>query len=226
MAATHESPKPRSQPAAPVAAMPMPTAAPVAAPAAADRALYVLNLSAYENPRSVDRLVRRVRGFGYPVLTRIITQAGKQLTLVTAGPFDSRASAEAARLKITQSISGVPVRLVDGLGHDDSSAPITPVAQLAGAPRSAVATPAAAAAPRAGGWAVQLAAMGREGDANALRDKLRAAGFDGYVDTVNANGRQWWRVRAGPQTQRADADRVRDQIKAKLGIGGDVVRVP
>ncbi|MEW9624857.1 SPOR domain-containing protein [Rhodanobacter geophilus] len=199
-----------------------PPTAPAAASAPADRALYVLNLSAYANANSVDRLVRRVRAFGYPVLTRVITQAGKQLTLVTAGPFDSRTSAEAARLKITQSIPGVPAKLVEGLGHADSSIDSTPVATTA----ASRAAPAAAAAPRAGGYAVQLAAMGSQGDANALRDKLRAGGFDGFVDTVNANGRQLWRVRAGPQTQRADAERVRDQIKAKFGISGNVVRVP
>ncbi|MBD8874027.1 SPOR domain-containing protein [Rhodanobacter sp. DHB23] len=226
-AATHASSP--AQAAAPATAMPA-TASPAAA-AATDHALYVLNLSAYANADSVDRLVRRVRGFGYPVLTRVITQAGKQLTLVTAGPFDSRTSAEAARLKITQTIPGVPAKLVEGLGHADSNIASTPVATTTAARAAPAATPvtappAAAAPPRAGGYAVQLAAMGNQGDANALRDKLRAGGFDGYVDTVSVNGKQLWRVRAGPQTQRADAERVRDQIQAKLGVGGNVVRVP
>lgn len=202
----------------------LPAATPVVPSGTADRSLYVLNLSAYANADSVDRLVRRVRSFGYPVLTRVITQAGKQLTLVTAGPFDSRTSAEAARLKITQSIPGVPAKLVEGLGHADSNIASTPVATTAAT--GAAPVPAAAAAPRAGGWAVQLVATGNQGEANALRDKLRAAGFDGYVDTVNANGKQLWRVRAGPQTQRADAERIRDQVQAKLGVSGNVVRVP
>ncbi|BFI96454.1 MAG: hypothetical protein RSP_19640 [Rhodanobacter sp.] len=198
----------------------VPSAAPVPAPVAAgDHALYVLNLSAYANASSVDRLVRRVRGFGYPVLTRVITQAGKQLTLVTAGPFDSRTSAEAARLKITQSIPGVPVRLEEGLGHADPGVASTPVAR-------SLTPQAAAPATRAGGYAVQVAAMGSQGEADALRDKLRANGFDGFVDTVSVNGKRLWRVRAGPQTQRADAERVRDQIKAKLGLAGNVVDVP
>jgi cell division septation protein DedD len=200
---------------------PAPVATPRAAGASADHALYVLNLSAYANAGSVDRLVRRVRGLGYPVLTRVITQAGKQLTLVTAGPFDSRTTAEAARLKITQSIPGVPAKLVEGLGHADSN--------VATAPAKATATAAAApaaAAPRAGGYAVQLAALGSEAEANALRDKLRAGGFDGFVDTVSVGGKKLWRVRAGPQTRRVDAERVRDQIKAKFGIGGNVVGVP
>ncbi|HKR75100.1 MAG TPA: SPOR domain-containing protein [Rhodanobacter sp.] len=199
-----------------------PAAAPVAA--SADRSLYVLNLSAYANANSVDHLVRRVRSLGYPVLTRIITQAGKQLTLVTAGPFDSRTSAEAARLKITQSIPGVPAKLVEGLGHADSNIASTPVKAATPAPAAPAAAPTAAS--RAGGYAVQLAALGSETDANALRDKLRAGGFDGFVDSVSAGGKRLWRVRAGPQTQRTDAERLRDQIKAKFGISGNVVSVP
>lgn len=199
--------------AKPVAVTPAPAAAP-APVAASAHAIYVLNLSAYANASSVDHLLRRVRGFGYPVLTRMITQGGKQLTLVTAGPFDSRAAGEAARLKITQAIPGIPAKLVEGLGHDEAAAaaPIKPLA----------ATGAGVLA----GLATGLAALGSVGEANALRDKLRASGFDGFVDSVTANGRQLWRVRAGPQTQHADAERVRDAIKAKLGIAGNVVTVP
>lgn len=230
----------------PIKAAPAPTpaatpaavaAAPTAAPATAgSHAMYVLNLSAYANANSVDRLVRKVRAFGYPVLTRMITQADKQLTLVTAGPFDSRAAAEAARLKITQSIPGVPAKLVEGLGHADSTIAATPVKTIAkpavapaappAASHAAPVAPAPQPATRAGGFAVQLAALGSEADANALRDKLRSNGFDGFVDSVTANGKRLWRVRAGPQTQRADAVRVQEQIKAKLGISGNVVTVP
>ena len=213
--------------ATPVAASPAPllTATPPVVAGSADHALYVLNLSAYANANSVDHLVRRVRSLGYPVLTRVITQAGKQLTLVTAGPFDSRTTAEAARLKITQSIPGVPARLVEGLGHADSGiapAPVKAAAATTAAPIAATATTPS----RAGGYAVQLAALGSEADANAMRDKLRAGGFDGFVDSVSVGGKRLWRVRAGPQTQRADAERVRDQIKAKFGISGNVVSVP
>jgi cell division septation protein DedD len=178
---------------------------------------FMLNLSAYASTASAQNLVQRVRALGYPVASRPINQGGKQLTLVTAGPFDTRAAAEAARLKITQTIPGAPARLEGSAStpaQDDAPTP------LAAAP--AAAKPAA----RAGGWAVQVAAMGSQADANALRDKLRANGFDGYVDTVNAGGKQLWRVRAGPQTQRDDAVRVRDQIKSKLGLAGNVVTAP
>ena len=177
---------------------------------------FMLNLSAYSSSASAQSLMQRVRGLGYPVASKPINQAGKSLTLVTAGPFESRAAAEAARLKITQAIPGAPARLEAGASTptQDEAAP------------AAAAAPGKSAAPRAGGWAVQVAAMGSQADANALRDKLRANGFDGYVDTVNAGGKQLWRVRAGPQTQRDDAVRIRDQIKTKLGVSGNVVSAP
>jgi cell division septation protein DedD len=206
------------QPAVPAKAAPAPTR-PVETPKAdnavpdtagtAARGNYTLNLSAYSSA-GAQRLIKKVRALGYPVAGAPIRQGSKTLTLVTAGPFATRTAAEAARLKITQSIPGAPARLESGASDQHGD--------VAAAPAT---TPA-----RAGGYAVQVAAMGSQADANALRDKLRAAGFDGFTDSVVSGGRTLWRVRAGPQTQRADAERVRDQIKARLGMAGNVVGVP
>jgi DedD protein len=189
---------------APPAAMP-PTA-PALPPATAARGIYSINLSAYA-PEGANRLSQRVRGLGYPVRSESIQRAGKTLTLVSAGPFETRAAAEAARLKIVQTVPGVPARLESG----------------ATTPQGDVPAPAVGSPARAGGWAVQVAAMGSQADAIALRDKLRANGFDGFVDSVNAGGKKLWRVRAGPQTQRSDAVSLRDQIKTRLGLDGNVV---
>ena len=200
----------------PVAAAPAKAAAASVVPAAAaGQGNYTLNLSAYASAAGAASLERRVRALGYPVAGHTITQAGKPRTLVIAGPFETRAAAEAARLKITQSIPGAPARLEQDASHDSATAADRPVAST----RSATSS-------KPGGWAVQLAAMSSQADANALRDKLRANGFDGFVDSVQAGGKTLWRVRAGPQTQRADAQRVHDQVKARLGIDGNVVSVP
>lgn len=185
---------------------------------------YKVNLSAYASAAGAASLQRRVQALGYPVSSHAITQGGQPRTLVIAGPFETRAAAEAARLKITQSVPGVPARLQKDASEESASA-AAPVSVPANKAAVAVAAPTATKS-RAGGFAVQLAAMSSQGDATALRDKLRGAGFDGFVDSVQAGGKQLWRVRAGPQTQRADAERIRDQIKAKLGIAGNIVAVP
>jgi cell division septation protein DedD len=200
--------EPVIKPQPPAAAPPAPDTAGVAA-----RGSYTLNLSAY-SPAGAQKLIARVRALGYPAGGRPVNRAGQTLTLVSAGPFETRAAAEAARLKIGQSVSGVRPVLESGAGDQRGDAPAAPAAA------------SGKAAARAGGYAVQVAAMGAQADANALRDKLRANGFDGFVDTVDVGGKRLWRVRAGPQTQRADAERVRDQIKSRLGLAGNVVAVP
>jgi DedD protein len=236
-AATPAGPTPSTAPAAaparapaskPVAAVPTPAPAPTKPlPAGtAARGSFSINLSAYADRAKADALVQKVRGMGYPVGTSVVTQAGKQLTRVNAGPFDTRAAAEAARLKIKSAVPGVPASLSSQTVDQKGDAP----AVAAAAPRASApsASPAAAsAAPRAGGWAVQLGAFSSEADANKLRDKVRAAGVAGYVDGIaSSSGAKLWRVRAGPQTQREDAIRVRDQLKAKVGVDGNVVTVP
>ncbi len=217
-AATEQAPtvpvptaKPPSEPAVTTASPAKPTPAePKPAPSGAvtGHGSYMLNLSAYASAAGAAELQHRVSALGYPVSGRAVARSGKPRILVTAGPFETRAAAEAARLKITQAIPGVPARL-----EQDASVAST-------------AAPAAVNPSKPGGWAVQLAAVSSHADANALRDKLRTAGFDGFVDSVQSGGKTLWRVRAGPQTQRADAQRVHDQIKAKFGIDGNVVSVP
>jgi cell division septation protein DedD len=140
-----------------------------------------------------------------------------------AGPFETRTAAEAARLKIAQTVPSVQPHLSQSADDEaPARASVTAPVKTATAPSATPAT----ATPHAAGWAVQLAALGSQADANAMRDKLRANGFDGYVSSVQVGGKQLWQVRAGPQTQRADAQRVHDQIKAKLGIDGVVRQVP
>jgi len=203
--------EPPKAPAAAPPAAPRAPAAPAPAAAAAGNGAYLVNLGAYASAGNVDSLRRQVKALGYPSSAHAVTIAGRQLTQVAAGPFDTRTAAEAARLKIANSVQGVRPTLDRGERVDTATAQGNQAAQ---------------APAKAGGWAVQVAALGSEADANALRDKLRAGGFDGYVNPVESAGKRLWQVRAGPMTQRADAQRVQDQIKAKLGISGVVRQVP
>lgn len=81
-----------------------------------------------------------------------------------------------------------------------------------------VAKPAAAGV----GFAVQLGAFTSADDANRLRDKARAAGFTAFVEPVRSEHGTLSRVRIGPVADRAEADRLRGQVSAKLGIDGIV----
>jgi len=79
-------------------------------------------------------------------------------------------------------------------------------------------------APAAGGvgFAVQLGAFARPADANALRDKVRAVGFSAFVEQVRTDSGVLNRVRVGPVASRADAEQLKAQVAAKIGIAGMV----
>ncbi|MBB6259373.1 cell division septation protein DedD [Xanthomonas arboricola] len=84
-----------------------------------------------------------------------------------------------------------------------------------------VAAPAAPAASSVG-FAVQLGAFGRAEDADALRDRVRAAGFSAFVEQVRTDKGALNRVRVGPVANRGDAEQLRAQVAAKVGISGMV----
>ncbi|WP_223787903.1 SPOR domain-containing protein [Marinicella meishanensis] len=71
------------------------------------------------------------------------------------------------------------------------------------------------------GWVVQLGSFSAKNNAIELRNKVKAAGFDGYVDVItNASGKQLYRLRIGPLMERVDAEQTQRQIKQKLKLDG------
>lgn len=194
------------KPAATPAPAQKPAPPPAATPGTAAHGHYSISLGAYGDRHNAARLMARVKALGYPVQVSGVRVGGKPAAKVVAGPFASRAAAEAARLKIRASIPGVPTAL--SAGASDQHGDAAPTALPAG---------------RAGGWAVQLGAFSRRGDADGLRDRLRKAGYDGYVDSVTSAGRKLWRVRVGPETERSAAETLRNEIKDKMKLDGVVV---
>lgn len=91
--------------------------------------------------------------------------------------------------------------------------PAEPVAKPVESPKSAASNV---------GFAVQLGAFSQAADANALRDKLRAGGFSAFVEQVKTDKGTLSRVRVGPVASRADADKLKAQVAAKVGINGMV----
>ncbi|AWH52447.1 sporulation protein [Stenotrophomonas sp. ESTM1D_MKCIP4_1] len=99
--------------------------------------------------------------------------------------------------------------------------PAKPKPEATASKPDAPATPAAPAASSVG-FAVQLGAFGQANDANALRDKVRAAGFSAFVEQVRTEKGTLHRVRVGPVANRADAEQLKAQVAAKVGVAGMV----
>ncbi|WNH49546.1 SPOR domain-containing protein [Stenotrophomonas aracearum] len=98
-------------------------------------------------------------------------------------------------------------------------APAKPEAPVAATKPAVV--PAAPAASSVG-FAVQLGAFGQASDANALRDKVRAAGFSAFVEQVRTDKGTLNRVRVGPVANRAEAENLKAQVASKVGVAGMV----
>ncbi|MFC0156235.1 SPOR domain-containing protein [Xanthomonas dyei] len=159
-----------------------------------------------------------------PVATPAPTSAAK--------PSSSVAAASAPAAPKTESLPPEPAKPVAAAPKPaEAPKPAPPKPEVAkvepAKPEPAkpvAAAPTAPAAPAASGvgFAVQLGAFGRAEDANALRDRVRAAGFSAFVEQVRTDKGALNRVRVGPVANRGDAEQLRAQVAAKVGISGMV----
>ncbi|WP_115512389.1 MULTISPECIES: SPOR domain-containing protein [Xanthomonas] len=149
-----------------------------------------------------------------------------------AKPSSSVAAASAPAASKTESLPPEPAKPVAAAPKPaEAPKPAPPKPEVAKveptkpeAAKPVAAAPTVPAAPAASGvgFAVQLGAFGRAEDANALRDRVRAAGFSAFVEQVRTDKGALNRVRVGPVANRGDAEQLRAQVAAKVGISGMV----
>ena len=224
---------------------------------------YAVSFGSYASADDAARVVNALRDSqlaGYQETTAV---DGRTLYRVRVGPFDSRATAETARLRAAHVRDDVGSRVValDAAAAEDDANATASVSTPAPAPRTEVSEPTplpedkpaaspvaskpaetkpakpvaegrpAAAEPVATtpkpaaagvGFAVQLGAFSKAADANALRDRARAAGLSAFVEQVNTDKGPLSRVQVGPVVDRSAAERLKAQAAVKLGINGFV----
>jgi cell division septation protein DedD len=221
-------------PDAPVAATaPAPTAPGVMFPAPTAGGNYAVNYGSFSTAAAADAVVASLRASQLPGYRESATVSGKTLQRVRIGPFATRAQAEDARLKAAHVRDDVTARVValdaEREAPKTSATPPKPVATVTTAATKPAATPTtkpattpAQPAASGTGFAVQLAAFSKAADANALRDKLRGAGFSAFTESITTDKGTLTRVRVGPVLNRAEADQLKAQVKSKLGMDGIV----
>jgi DedD protein len=69
-------------------------------------------------------------------------------------------------------------------------------------------------------WSVQLASLSSRSGAETLQKTLRSQGYNAYIRSVDGMNR----VFVGPLIERAEADRLRDQLNRQQKLNGFVVR--
>jgi DedD protein len=72
-------------------------------------------------------------------------------------------------------------------------------------------------------WVVQVGSFSQQGNALALRDRLRQQGFSAFVDRASTGAGSTWRVRVGPELRRENAETLQQRLKNELKIEGIVV---
>ncbi len=181
-----------------------------AAPTASSTGRYAVHLGIFANSGNADALVASAKKHGLTAYVESADVDGKPATRVRLGPYEDRSTAEAARLKLQKAdakLKGSVIEIVAAQPKTDAPAAALP-------------------ANRAGGWAVQLGAFKSQDEANKLSARAKGAGLPSFVDSTGQGAEKLWRVRLGPEPDRAGSEKLRDQAKQKLTISGMIVTVP
>jgi len=107
-----------------------------------------------------------------------------------------------------------PVPARDATPSQPASATVDTAPAAPAAPRAEPKPPPASSAP-SGGWAVQVGAFGSAETANKLVKDLGGAGYRAFVSPVNRGGKTLYRVRVGPEGDRAGAEQLVPRLKAR-----------
>lgn len=98
----------------------------------------------------------------------------------------------------------------------------SPAASQSGPPAAPAAEPPARTA-ATGGWAVQVGAFGSLDTARGLVKDLSGDGYRAFLSPVVRSGKTLHRVRVGPESDQAGAERLAQRLKAR-GLPATVVR--
>ena len=75
-------------------------------------------------------------------------------------------------------------------------------------------------------WVVQLGVFSSEENAEQLKRRLMKAGFRAFVEPLTSNKQTAYRVRAGPELLRSEADKLQRDIKTAMKLDGIVLDYP
>lgn len=214
---------------------------------------YAVHYGAFASAADAQTVLGQLRDAGLQGYVEAHTLNGKPAHRVRLGPFAARADAETVRLRAASLREDVSPRVVALDADAKPAAPPVAAPSVAATPSTPTpsaapsattpparaesakpetpkpATPPAPAQPVAAanvGFVVQLGAFSKAADATALRDRLRAQGIVAFTDTVDTDKGRLTRVKAGPVLSRADAERLKSQARATVGIDGIVRQHP
>ena len=198
---------------------------------------YAVHFAAFATPADAQAVLQELRDAQLGGYAEAFTLNGKPAHRVRLGPYATRAEAETVRLRAAGLRNDVTPRVIAlDAGRDTAASSVATTTPPAAKPEPASPPPAVPApaeppkpAPVAAanvGFVVQLGAFSKAADATALRDRARAQGIVAFTDTVDTDKGRLTRVKAGPVASRVDAERLKAQAKARIGIDGMIRQHP
>ena len=168
------------------------------APEASGR--HMLQLATLSSQQAANELVTKAKALGAVVSADPVQISGKTLYRIQSGPYATRTAAETVRLALVKGISNLGTPTVVEIDNSEAArAGAETVAQT-----------------RALGWAVQLGSFADQANAKKVEADLRGSGFPAFVERLRIDGKDSFRVRAGPFASKAAADKARGEIAGKF----------
>jgi cell division septation protein DedD len=180
-----------------------------------------VSFGTFSTQAAADRMVAQLRASQLPGFREQATVDGRTVHRVRIGPYDSEATAQAARLRAAHVRDDVGARVI-ALRQEAPARPPAPEPEPA---RETAArpdpTPAPTTRPAAdAGFVVQLGAFSKQGDVDALVARARGAGFNVMTEPVDTDQGRLTRVMVGPAFDRPEADALKARVQSRLGIDG------
>lgn len=113
----------------------------------------------------------------------------------------------------------IPTTPAEPVAPPAAAAPAAPAPAPAAQPQTTPAQPLS-------GWVVQLASLASKDNALALQERLRGMGYTAFVEEAKTAQGVLFRVRVGPELERANAEKLRDRLDQQVQLKGIVTRYP
>lgn len=127
-----------------------------------------------------------------------------------AAPIELPEPEPVAGIPAPGSVSGEPV----------TSEPVEPPVVAAPAARPPAPPVEVPAVTRSGNWVVQLGSFSSATNAQTLRETLLEQGYNAYTLSASVDGSEITRVFVGPLIDRAEANKLRDELANRHGMKG------
>ncbi len=163
-----------------------------------DRPRYLVQVASFSSEKRANAMAAELRAKNMPVLMDVVDRTGGRLHRVRVGPYVGRAEADTVVVQIRSMNQDLHPRIMDTRPGD-------------GAPVSTPSDPLVR-------WVIQVGSYSSAATAEAEVARLRLADLPAFSEKVSSADRIAYKVRIGPEIDRARAVQLAKDIKARLNI--------